>query len=116
MQMHVANISSQSQHNLEVSARYEPPQPEPKKEEELEKVPSAADDLPNMVEKVTEKAPSPELVIPPSAPPEEKTEPKVEESEKPEVKLQEESVSNKQAASKKSLDQLEQVQAHQAQQ
>lgn len=46
-----------------------------------------------MVDKVTDKAPSPELVIPPAAP-EEKVETKVESPEKPEVKQEEENQLN----------------------
>ena len=63
-QVHPANIASQSHSNMEVSGRYDP-QPEPKKvEEDLGREPSPPRE--QLVEKVTEKAPSPELVQPPT--------------------------------------------------
>lgn len=109
MQLHAANLSSQSQNNFEVSTRYEPPQAEPKKEEEIQRDPSIPDDqLPSMHEKVTDKAPSPELVIPPSSVPEEKVEVKAEAPEQPAVKQEEEHHSSiQQSATKKSVEVLQ---------
>lgn len=104
VQIHAANISSQSQNNLEVSTRYEPVQPEPKKDEELARDPSIADDQPNMADKVTDKAPSPELVIPATAAPEEKMESKAASPVKAPVKQEEDRAGSQLTASKKSLE------------